>query len=104
MRAFVITEQGIMVFPRLRPNEYDQKFQPEALPTGIDELDAMLHGGLEKGTVTLLVGATGVGKTNLGLQLLKESATRNERAVLYTFEESKELILERYRNGEYSLS
>ncbi|MEL7834213.1 ATPase domain-containing protein [Fodinibius sp. Rm-B-1B1-1] len=96
--AFKITGQGVTVFPRLRANNYDRKFQPESLSTGIDELDVMLHGGIEKGTVSLLVGATGVGKTNLGLQLLKESASRNERAALYTFEESKELILERSKN------
>ena len=93
--AFKITRQGVTVFPRLRPNNYNQKFQPESLSTGVDELDELLHGGIEKGTVSLLVGATGVGKTNLGLQLLKESASRNERTALYTFEESKELILER---------
>jgi KaiC/GvpD/RAD55 family RecA-like ATPase len=35
---------------------------------GIDELDAMLGGGLLPGTLTVLAGATGAGKTQLGLR------------------------------------
>lgn len=36
--------------------------------TGIPGLDAMLGGGLLPGTLTVVVGATGIGKTQLGLQ------------------------------------
>jgi KaiC/GvpD/RAD55 family RecA-like ATPase len=36
--------------------------------TGITALDAMLGGGLFPGTLTVVVGATGIGKTQLGLQ------------------------------------
>ena len=35
---------------------------------GIEELDRELGGGLIPGTLTVLAGATGVGKTQLGLQ------------------------------------
>ncbi len=38
--------------------------------TGIDFLDDMLDGGLAPGTMTLVLGATGVGKTQLGLSYL----------------------------------
>ena len=38
------------------------------LRTGIPKLDEMLGGGLLPGTQTVVVGATGVGKTQLGLQ------------------------------------
>ncbi len=37
------------------------------LQTGIAELDRMLGGGLIAGTLTVVVGATGIGKTQLGL-------------------------------------
>lgn len=40
----------------------------ERLETGISELDAMLGGGLLPGTLTVVMGATGIGKTQLGLQ------------------------------------
>ena len=41
---------------------------PDRLQTGIAELDAMLGGGLLPGTLTVVLGATGIGKTQLGLQ------------------------------------
>ena len=40
----------------------------ERLSTGVPGLDAMLGGGLLPGTLTVVVGATGIGKTQLGLQ------------------------------------
>src|SRR3989442_13307505 len=36
--------------------------------TGVPGLDDLLGGGLLPGTLTVLVGATGIGKTQLGLQ------------------------------------
>ncbi len=41
---------------------------PERLQTGIPRLDDMLGGGLLPGKLTVVVGATGIGKTQLGLQ------------------------------------
>ena len=41
-----------------------------ARPTGIDELDRVLGGGLVAGSVTLLGGEPGIGKSTLMLQLL----------------------------------
>lgn len=38
--------------------------------TGIPELDEMLDGGLIPGTLTVVLGATGIGKTQLGIQYL----------------------------------
>jgi len=35
--------------------------------TGLDRLDAMLGGGLLPGTLTVVYGATGIGKTHLGM-------------------------------------
>ena len=96
--AFKIDKKGITVFPRMRANEYSRRFEGGVLSSGVDGIDELLHGGIEQGTVTLIVGATGVGKTNLGVQFLKEAATRNERSALYSFEESKELIINRSEN------
>jgi KaiC/GvpD/RAD55 family RecA-like ATPase len=41
---------------------------PERLQTGISRLDDMLGGGLLPGKLTVVVGATGIGKTQLGIQ------------------------------------
>jgi len=40
------------------------------LSTGIEGLDALLGGGLLPGTLTVVVGSAGIGKTQLGLQFL----------------------------------
>ena len=40
--------------------------------TGVPFLDDMLGGGLEPGTLTVVHGATGVGKTQLGLSFLNQ--------------------------------
>lgn len=90
-----LTESGIQVYPRLRPSLHKQSFHPETIPSGIPELDELLHGGLERGTVTILSGPSGVGKTTVGLQFMKEAAGRGERSVVYTFEEEIEIMLRR---------
>jgi KaiC/GvpD/RAD55 family RecA-like ATPase len=40
---------------------------PPRVSTGLERLDAMLAGGLLPGTLTVVYGATGIGKTHLGL-------------------------------------
>lgn len=87
---------GMEVFPRLVPaSEFKQKFRPEIIPTGIAEFDKMMEGGLERSTVTIITGPTGVGKTTLGMQFMKEAASRGERSVIYAFEEWAEMLIRR---------
>jgi len=83
-----ITDEGMVVHPKLVPGDHSRKFEGEVLSTGVPELDTLLGGGIERGTVTAISGPSGVGKTTTGTQFAKESASRGERAVLYTFEES----------------
>lgn len=90
-----LTAQGMQVFPRLVPERYKQEFIPKALPSGVPELDEMLHGGLERGTITIISGPSGVGKSTLGLQFMKEAAGRGEHSVVYAFEEWQETLLQR---------
>lgn len=95
--AMKIDGKGLHVFPRLQPNEYDRAFISDPISSGIDELDEMLHGGIEKGTISMLTGPTGAGKTNLGIQFMKQASLRGERSVIYTFEESAAVIVKRSR-------
>lgn len=90
-----LTNKGMEVYPRLQPEVYKREFVAKAIPSGVPELDELLHGGLERGTVTIITGPTGVGKTTLGLQFMKEAAGRGERSVVYTFEEAEETLLHR---------
>jgi circadian clock protein KaiC len=52
--------------------------------TGIDELDLVLGGGLPEGSLVLLAGSPGTGKTILAQQVCFGIATRERRAVYYT--------------------
>ncbi|HUR17583.1 MAG TPA: DNA repair protein RadA [Acidimicrobiales bacterium] len=60
--------------------------------TGIDELDRVLGGGLVAGSVTLLGGEPGIGKSTLLLQALASLAARGERCLLVSAEESKQQV------------
>ncbi|GAC1659875.1 MAG: ATPase domain-containing protein [Candidatus Elarobacter sp.] len=93
--ALGLDARGATVFPRLVPERHSRAFEPELLRSGIERLDALLHGGIERGTITLLSGPTGVGKTTLGLQFLREAAKHGERCVVYTFDERRETLLRR---------
>jgi len=42
--------------------------KPQRISTGVPGLDDLLGGGLLPGTLTVVVGASGIGKTQLGLQ------------------------------------
>ena len=51
----------------------------ERLSTGVPGLDEMLGGGLLPGTLTVVVGATGIGKTQLGLQFAQAGERQEGR-------------------------
>lgn len=84
---FSLGADGMTLYPRLMPEHHGRSVEHEPLGSGIDEFDALTHGGIERGTVTLLSGPTGVGKTTLGAQLVCAAAGRNERSAIYCFDE-----------------
>lgn len=90
-----LTSTGVKVFPRLVPEISQHSFISETISSGIPELDELLHGGLERGTITIISGPSGVGKSTLGLQFMKEAAGRGERSVIYSFEEWQETLVRR---------
>jgi len=94
---FSLGEGGITLYPRLVPSEHGRRVEHTPLGSGVPEFDALTHGGLERGTVTLLSGPTGVGKTTLGAQLMTEAARRNERSVIYSFDEGASTFFARCR-------
>lgn len=90
-----ITDSGISVYPDLVPAEHHTEFTAEQISTGVPEMDQMLHGGLERGTITIISGSTGVGKTTAGAQFMKEAAGRGDRSVIYMLEESTSTFMHR---------
>ncbi|GAA0715684.1 circadian clock protein KaiC [Halorubrum trapanicum] len=95
--AYRVTDSGIEVYPALRPGTRGEDAAFEQVSAGIPEIDELLHGGIERGTVTIVSGPTGVGKTTLSTQFMKEAAGRGERSVIFLFEESRETFLARSR-------
>jgi DNA repair protein RadA/Sms len=57
-------------------------------PTGVDELDRVLGGGVVPGSVTLLAGEPGVGKSTLLLKVAHRQARSGRRVLYVSGEES----------------
>lgn len=83
-----IQDDGLHVYAALRPDSHDQTFDPVQLPSGIAGLDDLLNGGLEQGTVTIISGPSGVGKSTTAMKFLQTAAANEEGALAYLFEES----------------
>ena len=66
----------------------------ERVSTGMPGLDELLNGGVPKGRVILVSGASGTGKTTFGMQFLYNSALEGEPCLFITLEESKDKIME----------
>lgn len=94
---YQLDQHGMTLFPRLMPDKFFRSHTHTQINTGLPELDALTHGGIERGTVTLLSGPTGVGKTTLGAQLVTQAAANGERAVIYNFDENASTFFTRCR-------
>ena len=66
--------------------------QHQRASSGLGELDRVLGGGIVPGSVILLGGDPGIGKSTLGLQMLAELARRGLRALYVSGEESPEQV------------
>ena len=93
-----IRSEGLEVYPRIRPEPSDREFDPTPVGSGIAELDEMVGGGFERGTVTFITGPTGVGKTTLGTEYLAQAARQLGKSVIYLFEERIETFEHRCRS------
>lgn len=64
------------------------------IQTGIEGLDDILLGGIPRGNITLVQGATGTGKTLLGLEFIYRGATQfDEPGIIVVFEASPDKLI-----------
>jgi circadian clock protein KaiC len=95
---FNILTGGIVVYPRLVAAEHRRIIASEQISSGIPTLDAMLGGGIDRGTSTLIMGPAGAGKSALGSQYAVSAALRGEKATIFVFEESLSSLFNRSRS------
>src|SRR5688572_13724327 len=84
---FTIEHGGLSIYPRLVAAEHHKEFHGEPTPSGSTEFDALLGGGLHRGTSALLIGGAGVGKSTVALTYAVAAANRGEHAVIFAFDE-----------------
>ncbi len=97
---YVLRKGGLVLFPRLEPttNEDHPFFDQPTAASGVDELDKLLGGGLDRGTSTLLIGPSGAGKSTLSTQYIRAALERGEQGLLITFDETRRILLTRTRS------
>ncbi len=90
-----IATGGLCIYPRLIASNHHVPFVGEAVSSGVQRIDALLHGGPLRGTSTLLTGPAGSGKTNVALQYVSAACERGEHCCVLEFDERTGTLLTR---------
>jgi circadian clock protein KaiC len=85
---FIIRTGGLVVYPRIIASEHRVDFKRESFASGIEGFDALLGGGLDRGTSTMFMGPPGTGKSTLAMRHGFMAASRGERVNFYLFDET----------------
>jgi circadian clock protein KaiC len=92
---FHIETGGVVVYPRLVASEHARSLPREQIGSGVPGLDAMLGGGIDRGTSTLLLGPAGSGKSAMATCFVMSAAARGEPAAIFAFDESEATMFAR---------
>jgi len=92
---FVIRSGGVEVYPRLVSSEHGEGYARDMVATPVRELNALLGGGVERGSSVLVLGPSGTGKSLLALTFLVGAVERGERAAMFIFDEERPLLFQR---------
>lgn len=90
---FAIGQGGVEVYPRLVAASHRAAHSSAEVLSGVGELDALLGGGLDRGTSTLLLGPAGTGKSTIAAQFVATAAARGEASLMFCFDESPTNLL-----------
>ena len=90
---YEIKTGGLHAYPRLVAAEHHEPFVLEMLPSGLPALDALVGGGLARGTATLIMGPAGTGKTLLASTFVAAAARRGEPVGMFLFDEGRATLL-----------
>jgi circadian clock protein KaiC len=90
---FLLDRRGLTVVP-VTAIGLDYAVSTEVISSGIAKLDALLGaGGYFRGSVLLVSGTAGCGKTSVAAQFIDAACRRGERCLFYSFEESQAQII-----------
>ena len=81
---------GVHIYRRAQSRPLTQQIQPtseERLSTGSPAIDKMMDGGIYKGSVTLVSGISGTGKTVLSVQFLTNAIKEGHKTLLVSLDE-----------------
>jgi circadian clock protein KaiC len=92
---YAIVTGGIVVYPRIVAAESRELTRRAQVGSGLPQLDMLLGGGIEEGSSTLVAGPPGTGKSSVAVQFVKAMTDRGERAAMFLFEESFNMLLNR---------
>jgi len=92
---FIIATGGVRVFPRLVSAEHKTAFARDMVRSDSPELDALMGGGIERGSSVLVLGPAGTGKSLLALTFVAAAVKRGERAAMFVFDEEIGLLFNR---------
>jgi len=80
------------------------KESSDRVPTGIKGLDEVMGGGLEQGSVNIIGGGPGSGKSIFCMQFLVNGALKfNEPGIYITFEENKKKLIKHMKSFGWDL-
>lgn len=92
---FAIAKGGIVVFPRLSAGQHLESREEGVITSGITEIDALVGGGLDRGSATMIMGPAGVGKSSLAMQFAASAVAGGDRVAFFIFEEHRTVFLKR---------
>jgi circadian clock protein KaiC len=92
---YEIIQGGVVVHPRLVAAEHHDTFERLTVTSGVDNLDAMLGGGLSAGSTALLLGPAGVGKSTIAMQFAVNAMRTGIKAAVYLFDEVLDTLINR---------
>ncbi len=97
-----IKEHGMVIFPK-KSIELNFNSSSTRVLTGITGLDERMGGGLLEGTISAVIGASGVGKTTFALKFITHGVVNGERGLYCTLEETYEELKRSAGVAKYNL-